>query len=57
MKVYELIAQLQTKARNATPYVQIAAPETGTPLLVPVTGIADATSPTYGTAVIIEIED
>lgn len=57
MKVHELIDQLQAKARNATPYVQIADPITGAPLLVAVTGIAEADSPAYGSAVIIEIED
>jgi hypothetical protein len=57
MKVFELINLLQTKPRQATPYVQITDPETGAPLLVAVTGIADADSPAYGSAVIIELED
>ena len=57
MKVSDLIAQLQQQPRSGTPYVQITDPETGTPLLVAVTGIANAESPAYGTAVIIELED
>lgn len=57
MKVSDLIDQLQQQPRSATPYVQITDPETGAPLLVAITGISDAESPAYGTAVIIEIED
>lgn len=57
MKNRDLIALLQQRSGNATPYVQITDPETGTPVLVAVTGIATAESGTYGTAVIIETEE
>lgn len=57
MKVHELIAQLQQQPRSATVYVQTADHDTGYIVLVPVEGIDPATSPTYGTAVVIELED
>lgn len=56
MKVHELIAQLQQQPRSATVYVQTADHDTGTPILTAVEGIDPATSPTYGTAVVIELE-
>ena len=57
MKVHELIAQLQQQPRSATVYVQTADHDSGTPILTAVEGIDPATSPTYGTAVVIELED
>lgn len=56
MKVHELIAQLQTKPRNATVYVLTTDPETATPILQAVDCVSPAQSPAYGSAVIIEME-
>ena len=56
MKVHELITQLQTKPRNATVYVLATDPETGAAILNAVEGVDPATSPEYGTAVVIEME-
>ena len=56
MKVHELIAALQSKPRNATVYVLATDWETGTPILNAVEGVDPATSPEYGSAVVIEME-
>lgn len=56
MKNRDLIELLQQQPGNSTPYVQIADPETGQQMLAAVTGIAEANSEAYGTAVIIELE-
>lgn len=56
MKVSSLIEQLQKLPRSATVYVQTT-DQDGMPVLVPVEGIAPANSDTYGSAVVIEIED
>lgn len=57
MKVHELIAQLQGKPRNATVYVLATDPETEAPILRAVEGVDPATSPAYGNAAVIELED
>lgn len=57
MKTRDLIALLQKQPGNATPYVQVIDPETKTPILVAIAGVDPATSPAYGTAVVIELED
>lgn len=57
VKVHELIAQLQQQPRSATVYVQTADRDTGAPILTAVEGIDPASSPAYGTAVVIELED
>lgn len=57
MKTADLIALLQQRPGSSTPYVQITDPETGLPMLVAVTGIAEANSAAYGTAVVIELEE
>lgn len=57
MKVRDLIAQLEAQPGNATVYVQSAYPETGHLILVAVAGVDPATSPAYGNAAVIELED
>lgn len=57
MKTRDLIALLQGQPGNSTPYVQVIDPETKTPILVAIAGVDPATSPAYGTAVVIELED
>lgn len=57
MKTADLIALLQQRPGSCTPYVQITDPETGLPMLAAVTGIAEANSEAYGTAVVIELEE
>lgn len=57
MRVRDLIALLESQPGNATAYVQTSDPETGNAILVPVSGIDPATSPAYGNAVVIELED
>lgn len=57
MKTRDLIALLQTQPGNSTPYVQVTDPESGNPILVAIAGVDPATSPAYGTAVVIELED
>lgn len=57
MKVRDLIAQLEAQPGNATVYVQTADQETGHLILVAVAGVDPATSPAYGNAAVIELED
>lgn len=57
MKVHELITLLQAKPRNAAVYVLTTDAETETPILRAVESVDPATSPEYGTAVVIEMED
>jgi len=57
MKTRDLIAMLQKQPGNSTPYVQVTDPESGNPILVAIAGVDPATSPAYGSAVIIELED
>lgn len=57
MKNRDLIALLQQQPGNATAYVQVIDPETGKPILAAVAGVDPASSPAFGTAVVIELED